>query len=145
MLYWKSQLVAGGLRSLFFSVATQKVAANLRNKLYVKILEQDVNFFDRCRVGDLSARLNVDVNMMVRHTEVQIRVGQCVAGRWLPCDRDCSSCSHTDLLWLVQWRCELCSSYSTRNAQLINLVAGAFGLLGDYPSLRRLSFVLYCL
>eukprot|EP00658_Telonema_sp_P-2_P064629 TRINITY_DN53767_c0_g1_i1.p2 TRINITY_DN53767_c0_g1~~TRINITY_DN53767_c0_g1_i1.p2 ORF type:complete len:171 (-),score=45.35 TRINITY_DN53767_c0_g1_i1:1-513(-) len=55
----------GGLRGLFFSLATRRVAVSVRNLLFSRIVSQDIAFFDGSTVGDLTSRLNGDVQAMV--------------------------------------------------------------------------------
>lgn len=47
-------------RVLLFRLAGERIIQRLRNRLYQKILRQDMAFFDSNRTGELISRLSVD-------------------------------------------------------------------------------------
>ncbi|GMY13287.1 ABC transporter B family member 26, chloroplastic-like isoform X2 [Fagus crenata] len=52
--------ICSGLRSGCFGIANMILVTRLREKLYSAILFQDISFFDREAVGDLTSRLGAD-------------------------------------------------------------------------------------
>lgn len=51
-------------RSLLFTLVGQRVAGDLRRRLYRRLLNQPVEFFDHAKVGDLVSRLGSDAVML---------------------------------------------------------------------------------
>jgi ATP-binding cassette subfamily B (MDR/TAP) protein 10 len=56
--------VANFCRVVCFNLAGQRMIARLRKSVFSSIVNQDVAFFDRNRVGELVNRLSVDVEVM---------------------------------------------------------------------------------
>jgi ATP-binding cassette subfamily B protein len=54
------QSVANGLRYYLFAVAGERVVTRLRQKTYSCIMGQEIAFFDKTRVGELTNRLSAD-------------------------------------------------------------------------------------
>lgn len=60
------QAAAFYVRHYSFAIAGYRVVAEIRSELYRSIVEQDVEFFDRARVGDLLSRLSSDTEIVQR-------------------------------------------------------------------------------
>lgn len=69
--------IAGGLLALFsvqavlittrgmlLTISSERIAARLRKKLFGRMLEQDIAFFDEHRTGDLVNRLSADIQLI---------------------------------------------------------------------------------
>jgi len=54
--------VGVGGRQFLFGIAAERLLKRLRQRLYERLLDQDLAFFDRHQTGDLLNRLTVDVN-----------------------------------------------------------------------------------
>jgi ABC-type multidrug transport system fused ATPase/permease subunit len=57
-------VLGGFVRSAMMQVAGERVVARLRNRLYARILSQDVGFFDVHRTGELVSRLGSDTALL---------------------------------------------------------------------------------
>ena len=79
VILFSIQSVFAMLRSWLFTVSGERIVAQLRTKLFSAILNQDVEFFDLSRTGELTNRLTADtavlqntvtvnVSMALRHT-----------------------------------------------------------------------------
>jgi len=55
---------AGAGRFVLFTVAGERVVANLRQDAYGKLLEQEIAFFDEHKTGDLTSRLASDTTVL---------------------------------------------------------------------------------
>jgi len=58
------QALAIGLRMYLFTVAGERIVARLRQRLYARVMEQEVAFFDRSRTGELVSRLASDTTVL---------------------------------------------------------------------------------
>src|SRR5688572_14755030 len=58
------QGIATGLRSMFFGITGERVVTRLREKLYGRLVEQEVAFFDERRTGELVSRLASDTGVI---------------------------------------------------------------------------------
>lgn len=58
------QAVSIGLRMYAFSVAGERIVARLRQRLYARVMEQEVAFFDERRTGELVSRLASDTTVL---------------------------------------------------------------------------------
>ena len=52
------------ISSYFLSILGQRAVFSIRNDLYVHLIDQDIEYFDRNRTGDLMSRLTNDVNAL---------------------------------------------------------------------------------
>lgn len=52
------------ISSYFLSMLGQKAVFSIRNDLYTNLIDQDIEYFDRNRTGDLMSRLTNDVNSL---------------------------------------------------------------------------------
>ncbi|MEZ5049352.1 MAG: ABC transporter transmembrane domain-containing protein [Saprospiraceae bacterium] len=60
-------ILQGGLsylRTIYFTIVSEKSMADLRKDLYNKIISQEFRFFEERRVGELSSRLVADVEQL---------------------------------------------------------------------------------
>ena len=48
------------LRDTLFGVASERLGASLRLKLFAAVIEKDVAFFDENRTGDICSRISSD-------------------------------------------------------------------------------------
>jgi ABC transporter fused permease/ATP-binding protein len=55
---------AGATRFVLFTVAGERVVADLRKDTYAKLLEQEIAFFDEHKTGDLTNRLATDTTVL---------------------------------------------------------------------------------
>jgi len=69
------QSVAVSLRYVHFSIAGESVVTALREKLYARVLEQDIAFFDERRTGDLTNRLASDTAVLQSALSANISMG----------------------------------------------------------------------
>jgi ABC-type multidrug transport system fused ATPase/permease subunit len=69
------QGVAGSLRYYFFTLSGEKIVLHLRQKLYAKIVSQDVPFFDVHRTGDLMSQLSSDCGVLQNTVSVNLSMG----------------------------------------------------------------------
>jgi ABC transporter fused permease/ATP-binding protein len=63
---------AGATRYVLFTVAGERIVANLRRDAYGKLLEQEIAFFDRHKVGDLTSRLASDTTVLQNAVSVNL-------------------------------------------------------------------------
>jgi len=61
-----------GLRSWFFTVAGERIVADLRRRLYAAILAQEIAFFDERRTGELTNRLASDATVLQNTVTVNV-------------------------------------------------------------------------
>lgn len=64
--------VATALRAYLFTVAGERVVADLRTALYRSVIHQEVGFFDGERTGDLTNRLSADTTVLQNAVTVNI-------------------------------------------------------------------------
>jgi len=64
--------VFGALRAWLFTVAGERIVADLRMDLYQSILSQEVSFFDMRRTGELTSRLSSDTTVLQNTVTVNI-------------------------------------------------------------------------
>ena len=69
------QSVAVSLRYVHFSIAGESVVTALREKLYARVLEQDIAFLDERRTGDLTNRLASDTAVLQSALSANISMG----------------------------------------------------------------------
>ncbi len=60
------------LRSWLFTVAGERIVANLRTELFQAILDQDTAFFDLRRTGELTNRLSADTTVLQNTVTVNV-------------------------------------------------------------------------
>jgi len=61
-------------RSFFFGLIGQRVVADIRKKLYQSISNQNIEFFDKERVGDLVSRLSSDTLLIQDAVSIKLSV-----------------------------------------------------------------------
>jgi ATP-binding cassette subfamily B protein len=66
------QAAATGLRYVLFTTAGERVVTKLRRKLYERLLDQEVAFFDERRTGELQSRLASDTTVLQNAVSVNI-------------------------------------------------------------------------
>eukprot|EP00038_Savillea_parva_P030911 m.81314 g.81314 ORF g.81314 m.81314 type:complete len:1003 (+) comp9403_c0_seq1:317-3325(+) len=66
-----------GLWQFLFRVVGAKMAVDIRNKLFGRVISQDVAYFDQARTGDLISRLSGDVSALVQ--PIQSMIGTVIA------------------------------------------------------------------
>ena len=66
------QAIAGALRYRFFTLAGERIVADLRARLYEKVIAQDMAFFDRQRTGELLSRLSSDTQLVQNAVSVNL-------------------------------------------------------------------------
>lgn len=66
------QAIAGALRYRFFTLAGERVVADLRARLYERVMAQDMVFFDRQRTGELLSRLSSDTQLVQNAVSVNL-------------------------------------------------------------------------
>lgn len=54
----------GGLRTCFFGVAVSRLNVRLRKLVFKALIEQDIEFFDKIKTGDMLSRLSADTTTM---------------------------------------------------------------------------------
>lgn len=64
--------LATGLRSWFFTLAGERVVADLRARLFSAILDQETAFFDEQRTGELTNRLASDATVLQNTVTVNV-------------------------------------------------------------------------
>lgn len=79
------QSIAGSLRYWMFTISGERIVLKLRQKLYERILDQEVAFFDFQRTGELMSRLSSDCTTLQNTVSVNIsqglrNLGQVVGG-----------------------------------------------------------------
>ncbi len=62
----------GALRAWLFTVAGERVVANLRRALYGSIVRQEIAFFDERRTGELTNRLSADTTVLQNTVTVNV-------------------------------------------------------------------------
>lgn len=67
--------VAGSLRYYLFSISGERIVLKLRERLYEKILKQEIAFFDANRTGDLMSRLSSDCTTLQNTVSVNVSQG----------------------------------------------------------------------
>lgn len=67
--------VATALRIYLFESAGTVIVTSLRQRLYQTIISQNIAFFDRNRIGDLSNRLSVDVDILKDTMTMGLAIG----------------------------------------------------------------------
>ena len=70
-----AQSVFTMLRSWLFTVAGERVVADLRTRLYSSIIRQDIAFFDTGRTGELTNRLASDTTVLQNTVTVNVSMG----------------------------------------------------------------------
>ncbi|KAK9828398.1 hypothetical protein WJX81_003942 [Elliptochloris bilobata] len=66
--------VATGIRSWLFNSAAERVMWQLRNRLFQRLVEQEIGFFDRVRTGELMNRLSEDTRLMKSAGTISISI-----------------------------------------------------------------------
>ena len=56
--------IAGGIRSWLFEMAGQRVVTRLRRSVFSAIIQQDIQFFDSNRTGELTSRISSDTQVL---------------------------------------------------------------------------------
>jgi ATP-binding cassette subfamily B protein len=79
------QGIAASIRYYLFSMSGERIVLQLRRRLFAKILEQDVPFFDFNRTGELISRLASDCTTLQNTVSVNVsqglrNLGQAVGG-----------------------------------------------------------------
>jgi ABC-type multidrug transport system fused ATPase/permease subunit len=69
------QAVFGAVRAWLFTVASERVVARLRNRLFMSILSQEIGFFDKSRTGELTNRLASDTTVLQNTVTVNVSMG----------------------------------------------------------------------
>ncbi|MDP2307896.1 MAG: ABC transporter transmembrane domain-containing protein [Pseudomonadota bacterium] len=64
--------IFGFLRAWLFTLAGERVVANLRKQLYANVVRQEVGFFDAQRTGELINRLAADTGLLQNSVTVNI-------------------------------------------------------------------------
>lgn len=75
---WNKKFIQAGLTFLyitFLSVLGERIAADLRLRLFNRLLHLDINFFDSEKTAELSSRLNVDVQEFKSSFKITISQG----------------------------------------------------------------------
>ena len=66
------QGVVGALRYYLFTVAGERVVADLRGRLFERIVAQEIGFFDERLTGELTSRLSSDASVVQNAVSVNI-------------------------------------------------------------------------
>ena len=66
------QAVAMALRYYLFTLAGERTVKRIRHKLFDKLLEQEIGFFDEQKTGDLLSRINSDSTVLQNTLSVNI-------------------------------------------------------------------------
>ncbi len=66
------QGVATALRSYLFTVAGERIVADLRRQLYDHVISQEIGFFDETRTGELVSRLASDTQVLQNTVSVNV-------------------------------------------------------------------------
>ena len=66
------QAVFAMLRAWLFTVAGERIVADLRTRLFSAILDQDIEFFDQRRTGELTNRLAADTTVLQNTVTVNV-------------------------------------------------------------------------
>ncbi|MFZ3231447.1 MAG: ABC transporter transmembrane domain-containing protein [Pseudobdellovibrio sp.] len=79
------QAITSSLRYYFFTLSGERIVLQLRQKLYEKILGQDIVFFDENRTGELMSRLASDCTTLQNTVSVNVsqglrNIGQVIGG-----------------------------------------------------------------
>jgi ABC transporter fused permease/ATP-binding protein len=69
------QGIAGSLRYYLFSMSGERIVLRLRQRLFAKILSQDIPFFDFNRTGELTSRLASDCTTLQNTVSVNVSMG----------------------------------------------------------------------
>jgi ATP-binding cassette subfamily B protein len=64
--------VASALRYVLFTVAGERIVADLRKTAYASLLEQEMAFFDQHKTGDLTSRLASDTSVLQNAVSVNL-------------------------------------------------------------------------
>ena len=66
------QAIAMALRYYLFTLAGERTVKRIRHKLFDKLLEQEIGFFDEQKTGDLMSRINSDSTVLQNTLSVNI-------------------------------------------------------------------------
>lgn len=69
------QSIAGGLRFYLFTLAGERIVADLRNTLFARFAGEPIAFFDRHRTGELLNRLSSDAQLIQNAVSVNVSMG----------------------------------------------------------------------
>ena len=68
MFVWIVVILISGvcslIRDVIFGMASEKIGASVRHRLFESIIRKDVNFYDNIRTGDLLSRLGSDTQIV---------------------------------------------------------------------------------
>ena len=64
--------LAGGMRSLLFELAGERVVARLRKDIFSAIINKDIQFFDANRTGELTSRISSDTQVLQNAVTVNL-------------------------------------------------------------------------
>ena len=68
MFVWIVVILISGvcslIRDVIFGMASEKIGASVRRRLFESIIRKDVNFYDNIRTGDLLSRLGSDTQIV---------------------------------------------------------------------------------
>ena len=67
--------VASAFRYALFTISGERVVARLRERLFAKVMEQDIAFFDERKTGELTSRLASDTTVLQNAVSVNISMG----------------------------------------------------------------------
>jgi ABC transporter fused permease/ATP-binding protein len=63
---------AGAVRFALFTIAGERIVANLRRDAYASLLDQEIAFFDQHKTGDLTSRLATDTSVLQNAVSVNL-------------------------------------------------------------------------
>ncbi|MBC7533518.1 MAG: ATP-binding cassette domain-containing protein [Oligoflexus sp.] len=69
------QGITSSLRYFLFTMSGERIVIRLRQKLYERILAQEVSFFDLNRTGDLMSRLSSDCQTLQNAVSINVSMG----------------------------------------------------------------------
>jgi ABC transporter fused permease/ATP-binding protein len=67
--------VASAFRYALFTISGERIVARLRERLFAKVMEQDIAFFDDHKTGELTSRLASDTTVLQNAVSVNISMG----------------------------------------------------------------------
>ncbi len=67
--------VASALRYALFTISGERVVARLRERLFARVMDQDIAFFDEKKTGELTSRLASDTTVLQNAVSVNISMG----------------------------------------------------------------------
>jgi len=67
-------IITSGVRGFIFSISTTNLKQRIRNLFFTRIINQDIEFFDQTKTGDITSRLSSDITTVGEAISLNLNV-----------------------------------------------------------------------